>query len=722
MTTQLTGTSILFQDDFAANGPLDSTRWDFNHWSQVNNPSYLGLTQMRQSLPFAENGIARIRLDTWLNGNAFSGSEAITNQAFNLNNGGVAFEGKFRFDSMQGGMITGFFTFQDFAEGVARNPHDEIDFEILTSQLGKISTNVFVAAENSANYPISIPMAGMGDWHTYRMEWLPGMVRWFVDGNLIRTETEHVPVQPQQLHMNLWGVPTDWKQSLGDPQGPTVGASDFVPAKSAAENKTYFFDVTSVKIEQLSTKLGTNGNDTIDGTANADGIEGRGGDDTLNGLAGDDTLFGAGGNDKINGGEGNDTAVFVGERSRYNVSLTEGVLTVVDTSGQDGTDTLTSIEFLNFKDALYEVVNGTVTHTPADYSTIQQHIDQGTTSQYPVQYVQELYSVGNDGVLKPVSAASHNLSAALGGAVATSDELVLYPDAYTTLEDRILTIAPDASVLANDSAGTSRTASLVSGPTHGSLEFAADGSFIYTPNSGFQGIDNFIYRATDALGAFGETAAFINVAPVTTGATTALDLPGLSAFELVGSLYAGLLGRAADLDGFLYWAQAQVAGAGKSPNVAATFHTIANNIAASDEAKATFALLANPKAATDGDINSFLDGVYHNLFGRSIDAGGQAYWSSEIKQAIATGQPLGSVVASIISGTQQSDSHQDITALINKTLVNLEYVEEQYELGTTWGSDDLTEAKALLQAVTADPLSLLIGLKQAEDLVIADAA
>jgi beta-glucanase (GH16 family) len=722
MTTQLTGTSILFQDNFSTNGPLDSSNWDFNHWSQVNNPSFLGLTQMRQSLPFAEKGMARIRLDTWLDGNAFSGSEAITKEAFELDNGGVAFEGKFRFDSTQGGMITGFFTFQDFPPNVARNPHDEIDFEILTSQQAKISTNVFIAAENSKDYPISIPMAELGDWHTYRMEWLPGMVRWFVDGNLIRTETEHVPVQPQQLHMNLWGVPTNWKQSLGDPQGPTVGASDFVPAKSAAENKTYFFDVSSVKVEQLSTKLGTEGNDTIDGTANADGIEGRGGDDTLNGLAGDDTLFGADGNDKINGGEGNDTAVFRGERSRYTVSMAGGVLTVIDTSGQDGTDSLTSIEFLNFKDALYEVVGGTVTHTPADYSRIQQSIDQGTTSQYPVQYVQELYSVADDGILKPVSDASQSLPAAVGAAPAASDELVLYADAYTILENRVLTIAPDAGVLANDDSGLALTASLVSGPTHGTLSFAADGSFIYTPNSAFQGIDNFIYRATDASGGFGETTAFINVAPVTTGATTTLDLPTLSAFELVGSMYAGLLGRGADLDGFLYWAQEQVAGAGRSPNVAAAFHAMANNIAASDEARGNFALLANPKAAADGDIASFLDSIYHNLFGRSVDAGGQAYWTGEIKQAIAAGQPLGSVVASIISGAQESDSHRDITALINKTLVNLEYVDEQFELGTTWGPDDLAEAKALLQAVTADPLSVLVGLKQAEDLIIADAA
>ena len=59
-------TTVLSQDDFSTNGPLNSANWDFNRWEAQNNPSYLGLTQMRQSLPLAQNGAARIQLDTWL--------------------------------------------------------------------------------------------------------------------------------------------------------------------------------------------------------------------------------------------------------------------------------------------------------------------------------------------------------------------------------------------------------------------------------------------------------------------------------------------------------------------------------------------------------------------------------------------------------------------------------------------------------------------------------
>jgi len=231
-------TTVLFQDDFSTIGPLNSANWDFNHWEPQNNPSYLGLTQMRQSLPLAENGMARIRLDTWLNGNAFSGSEAITNQAFALpgNGGGIAFEAQLKFEVTQGGI-----TYQQFQPGVNRDIHDEIDVEILTTNLNKLSTSVYAheSGQKTAHpQSIAVTQGTFSGWHTYRMEWFPDHVSWFIDGYLLRTDRDHVPTQPQQLHMNLWGVPGDWGPSPGDPGGPPIGDRNFTPAKSASNNQT----------------------------------------------------------------------------------------------------------------------------------------------------------------------------------------------------------------------------------------------------------------------------------------------------------------------------------------------------------------------------------------------------------------------------------------------------------------------------------------------------
>ncbi|HKB01854.1 MAG TPA: Ig-like domain-containing protein, partial [Gemmataceae bacterium] len=72
-------------------------------------------------------------------------------------------------------------------------------------------------------------------------------------------------------------------------------------------------------------------------------------------------------------------------------------------------------------------------------------------------------------------------------------------DAYFVLHDKILSVAA-AGVLANDAsnpAGHPLTASLVTGPVHGTVTLSANGSFTYTPTAGFTGSDSFTYVAAD---------------------------------------------------------------------------------------------------------------------------------------------------------------------------------------------------------------------------------
>jgi hypothetical protein len=316
MSAPLAASAVLFQDDFSVNGPLNSANWDFNHWSQNNNPSYLGQTQMRQNLPSAENGMARIKMDTYNpppgKPDSYYGSEAMTNQAWDLTGGGLAFEGKFKFDGNQGGMIAGFFSYEQFPSGVAREPHDEIDFEIITTQMAKISTNVF--QHQKSGTPLSFAVdGGLAMDHVYRFEWLPSVVRWFVDGKLIREETTHVPTKPQQLHINLWGAPqTDppnggpWGKNPGDPTGPNITDPSLLIAPNQAANKSYYFDVDYVKVERLQTLVGDGAHNNMLGTAAAEALDGGAGNDTIDGGDGDDVIAGGAGNDTLLGGNGND--------------------------------------------------------------------------------------------------------------------------------------------------------------------------------------------------------------------------------------------------------------------------------------------------------------------------------------------------------------------------------------------------------------------------------
>ena len=83
-------------------------------------------------------------------------------------------------------------------------------------------------------------------------------------------------------------------------------------------------------------------------------------------------------------------------------------------------------------------------------------------------------------------------------------------DSYTTAEGTALTVdAP--GVLANDSDpdGDTLTAVLVGNPGHGTLALNPNGSFVYTPDTGFFGPDTFTYKAND--GQLGSGAATVTI-------------------------------------------------------------------------------------------------------------------------------------------------------------------------------------------------------------------
>jgi hypothetical protein len=101
---------------------------------------------------------------------------------------------------------------------------------------------------------------------------------------------------------------------------------------------------------------------TVIGTDLAERLSGGEGNDTITGLAGNDTITGAGGDDEIDGGPGQDTAVYSGDQISNTLILGQNSITLEDrrTEG-NGTDSLASIEFLDFDTDLRE--------TPFDLTT-----------------------------------------------------------------------------------------------------------------------------------------------------------------------------------------------------------------------------------------------------------------------------------------------------------------------------------------------------------------
>jgi len=109
----------------------------------------------------------------------------------------------------------------------------------------------------------------------------------------------------------------------------------------------------------------------------------------------------------------------------------------------------------------------------------------------------------------------------------SGDPPVAVDDAFGGLEDTPLSVDVAGllgkGVLANDTDGESDplTAVKVTDPANGTLALNADGSFLYTPNANFNGVDTFTYQANDGTGDS-------NVATVTITITAVNDVPSFT--------------------------------------------------------------------------------------------------------------------------------------------------------------------------------------------------
>jgi Ca2+-binding RTX toxin-like protein len=137
------------------------------------------------------------------------------------------------------------------------------------------------------------------------------------------------------------------------------------------------------------TLTGFGSDETITGATGNDVLGGGGGNDVLNGLGGTDTLNGGLGNDTLNGGTGFDTATYAGNAADYTVVYEYdsggniiGFLSVTDNNvgdGDEGADTLTSVEAVNFNGVVLnatlpvQLLNGAT--LIGTFATIQAAID-----------------------------------------------------------------------------------------------------------------------------------------------------------------------------------------------------------------------------------------------------------------------------------------------------------------------------------------------------------
>lgn len=91
---------------------------------------------------------------------------------------------------------------------------------------------------------------------------------------------------------------------------------------------------------------------------------------------------------------------------------------------------------------------------------------------------------------------------------------IAQPDAYAMERGDVLIIDAADGVLANDRDpdGVALTIGVWARPRHGTLTLNQDGSFVYTPNPLFHGVDTFMYSITDSEGAIAVQTVTLTVA------------------------------------------------------------------------------------------------------------------------------------------------------------------------------------------------------------------
>ena len=135
-----------------------------------------------------------------------------------------------------------------------------------------------------------------------------------------------------------------------------------------------------------------------------------------------------------------------------------------------------------------------------------------------------------------------------------NDAPIAGDDQYDVDEDNGLAAAGVQGVLANDTDpdGDPLTTSLIAGrgPSHGTLTFNANGTFTYTPNQNFHGLDGFSYETSDGKGGTATATVAITVNPINDGPAAADDL-GYSVTEdqtLTTTAATGVLANDTDVD------------------------------------------------------------------------------------------------------------------------------------------------------------------------------
>lgn len=226
------GFTLLFEDHFDT---LDTTRWQTASHTFTENAA-----QFDPSMVTIEDGYLRLGLEPasspTADGREYIGGELRTLEFF----GYGRFEARIRF-APGSGVVSSLFTFYDhYADPDLPENWNEIDIEFLGKDPSHVQFNVI--HWNEANQRttheehVATEFDPSAEFHDYAIEWLPTEVRFYIDDQLVHSQTDQIEeflTLDSRLMMNVWPVQntpnlTAWAGEFSPSSVPTAAYYDWV--------------------------------------------------------------------------------------------------------------------------------------------------------------------------------------------------------------------------------------------------------------------------------------------------------------------------------------------------------------------------------------------------------------------------------------------------------------------------------------------------------------
>ena len=223
--------SASFRDTFDS---LSTQRWYVSDgWS---NGAHQNCTWSAGQVK-AANGVLKVGFaPVPKGGRQYSCGEIQTRQAY----GYGTYEARLKTPAGSG-LNAAFFTYIGPQQG---KPHDEIDFEVLLKNTSIVETTTFVNGKSGdgkvgAGQKHTLPYPSDSDFINYAFTWEPGELRYYINGELVRTISDPVmiPTNPQRVFFSLWGSDTltEWMGPMAAVTAPIAMEVDWVAFTAQGE-------------------------------------------------------------------------------------------------------------------------------------------------------------------------------------------------------------------------------------------------------------------------------------------------------------------------------------------------------------------------------------------------------------------------------------------------------------------------------------------------------